>query len=299
MRKLLIGLLMAGAVIAPGVASAQDGREGRNRHEQREDNQGGRQARSEQRAARIEARQQQVQSAPAQVQVAQRDYRGRRGGDGSNDGGWRGQRSDSGNAGGWRGQRGGNDGGNWRGQRGNVNAQSQGSVGGWQGPAGTENSRDAQRYNRRAQENALRYGTQEQRREVYQERRDDRRNWRYGGNGNDRRDWQQGRNDRRDWNRGWRNDRRYAWQDWRYQNRNLFRLPPYYSPYRNYGYQRFGIGLFLDSLFYDQRYWIGDPYYYRLPPAPPGTQWVRYYNDVLLVDVYSGEVIDAIYDFFW
>lgn len=297
MRKLLIGVLMAGAVIAPGMASAQGG-EPRNRHEQREDrapaarNDGPRQqARSEQRAARMEARQQQrVQSAPAEVQVAQRD--GRRGGRG--DGGWRGN---GGNNGGQTGQSYGNY-QRGRGDRGG-NGPNQGSVGGWQGPSGTENSSDARRYNRRAQENAIRYGNQEQRREAFQERREDRRDWRQDRRG-DRRDWrQERRSDRRDWNRGWRNDRRYAWQDWRYQNRNLFRLSPYYSPYRNYGYQRFGIGLFLDSLFFDQRYWIGDPYYYRLPPAPPGTQWIRYYNDVLLVDVYSGEVIDAIYDFFW
>jgi hypothetical protein len=26
---------------------------------------------------------------------------------------------------------------------------------------------------------------------------------------------------------------------------------------------------------------------------------VRYYDDVLLVDMYNGQVIDAIYDFFW
>ena len=28
-------------------------------------------------------------------------------------------------------------------------------------------------------------------------------------------------------------------------------------------------------------------------------RWVRYYDDVLLVDIYSGEVVDVIYDFFW
>jgi hypothetical protein len=326
MRKVLISLLMAGAFIAPGVASAQGG-EPRNRHEQREDNAGSaqndgggqrQQSRSEQRAARMDFRQQQIQSAPAEVQVAQRE--GRRGGRGDGGGNWRGGGGN--NDGGWRGNRGGGNDGGWRGNRGDsAGASSQGSVVGWQGPAGTENSRDAQRYNRRAQENAIRYGTQEQRREAYQERREDRRDWRQDrrddrrdwrddrrgdrrdwryGNRDDRRDWRYDRRtDRRDWNRGWRNDRRYAWQDWRVRNRSLFRLSPYYSPYRNYGYQRFSIGLFLDRLFFDQRYWIDDPFYYRLPPAPPGTQWVRYYNDVLLVDVYSGEVIDAIHDFFW
>ena len=59
------------------------------------------------------------------------------------------------------------------------------------------------------------------------------------------------------------------------------------------------MGVYLDSLFYSNRYWIGDPYYYRLPPAYGPYRWVRYYDDALLVDIYSGEVVDVIYDVFW
>jgi Ni/Co efflux regulator RcnB len=76
-------------------------------------------------------------------------------------------------------------------------------------------------------------------------------------------------------------------------------LRPYYSPYRNYGYNRFSIGITLGRDFYSNRYWINDPWQYRLPQPYPGTRWVRYYNDVLLVDVYNGQVVDVIYDFFW
>ena len=65
-------------------------------------------------------------------------------------------------------------------------------------------------------------------------------------------------------------------------------MPHYYAPYRNHYYSRFSTGFFLQPLFYGSSYWIGNPYDYRLPPAPPGTQWVRYYNDVLLVDIYLG-----------
>ena len=101
------------------------------------------------------------------------------------------------------------------------------------------------------------------------------------------------------WNRNWRNDNRYDWQRYRSANRYRYHLPRYYSPYRGYGYSRFSIGFFLEPLFYSSRYWIADPWYYRLPPAYPGTRWVRYYDDALLVDVYSGEVIDVIYSFFW
>ena len=106
------------------------------------------------------------------------------------------------------------------------------------------------------------------------------------------------RQDRRDWNRNWRSDRRYDWQRWRYQNRNIFRLGSYYAPYRH-NYSRFSIGFRIGQPFYSSRYWINDPWSYRLPPAYAGTRWVRYYDDVLLVDLYTGEVIDVIYDFFW
>nr|WP_254306070.1 RcnB family protein [Sphingopyxis sp. BSNA05] len=55
----------------------------------------------------------------------------------------------------------------------------------------------------------------------------------------------------------------------------------------------------MGTSFYGSRYWINDPWRYRLPTAYAGTRWIRYYDDVLLVDTYSGEVIDVIYDFFW
>lgn len=192
-----------------------------------------------------------------------------------------------------------------RGPRGDSGAPSQTVRDAWQGNA---NDRARSRYERQAAENALRYGTSDQRREVRedirndrvdvprstlrdirQDRREDRRDWR-----NDR------RGDRREWRRDWRNDRRYDWNSYRNQNRFIFRVNPYYSPYGyGYGYRRFGIGSILDSLLFGRNYWIGDPWQYRLPPAPPGYQWVRYYNDVILVDTWNGRVVDVIYDFFW
>lgn len=102
------------------------------------------------------------------------------------------------------------------------------------------------------------------------------------------------------WDRGWRQDRRYDWQNYRSRYRSLYRAPRYYAPYGwGYGYRRFSIGFMLwNGLFADQ-YWISDPYYYRLPPAYGSLRWVRYYNDALLVDVRTGYVVDALYDFFW
>lgn len=104
----------------------------------------------------------------------------------------------------------------------------------------------------------------------------------------------------RNWNREWRGDRRYNWQGYRNQYRNNYRQPRYYNPYGyGYGYQRFGIGIYLNSLFFSSRYWINDPYEYRLPAAPYGYRWIRYYDDVLLVDQRNGYVVDVIHNFFW
>jgi Ni/Co efflux regulator RcnB len=102
------------------------------------------------------------------------------------------------------------------------------------------------------------------------------------------------------WNNSWRNDRRYDWRGYRSSNRNIYRLPRYYAPSGwGYGYRRFGIGFTLNSILFSSSYWINDPYYYRLPEVDGPYRWVRYYNDALLVDIYSGEVVDTIYDIFW
>lgn len=123
-----------------------------------------------------------------------------------------------------------------------------------------------------------------------------RNGWNGGNRGYDRRD----NGNRGRWNRDWRNDRGYDWQSYRNYNRNAFNLPRYYAPYGwNYGYRRFSVGLTLSSLLFSQSYWIDDPEYYRLPPAYWPYQWVRYYNDALLVDTTNGYVVDTVYDIFW
>jgi hypothetical protein len=106
-------------------------------------------------------------------------------------------------------------------------------------------------------------------------------------------------NDQRRWDNNWRRDNRYNWQHYRSSNRNVFRLGRYYAPYNNWNYRRLSIGFSLQPLFYSSNYWLDDPWQYRLPEAYGPYRWVRYYDDVLLVDVYSGEVVDVIYDFFW
>lgn len=142
------------------------------------------------------------------------------------------------------------------------------------------------------------------------QRRDRQRNWdRERGWDRSDADWRDFGGDqwrsaeRRDWgsrwNRGWREDGRYDWSRWRSANRNLYRLPRYYSPYGGAGYRRFGPGAALDPIFFGQNYWLSDPFVYRLPPTYAPYRWVRYYNDALLVDIRQGLVVDMVYDIFW
>ena len=100
------------------------------------------------------------------------------------------------------------------------------------------------------------------------------------------------------WNTNWHSDRRYNWRDYRNRHRSVFRLGIYYDPF-GWNYQRYGIGWRLWPSYYDSSYWLNDPYMYDLPYAPWPYKWVRYYDDALLVNVFTGQVVDVMYDFFW
>jgi len=134
----------------------------------------------------------------------------------------------------------------------------------------------------------------------------DRGQWAQGGDhgqwnrGGDNRGWHGDDHDHGRWNRDWRRDARYNWQSYRDYNRDFFHVGAYYNPYGyGFGYQTFGVGFFIDAPFYSNDYWINDPYDYRLPEAYGDTRWIRYYNDVVLVDIDTGEVLDVIHNFFW
>lgn len=100
------------------------------------------------------------------------------------------------------------------------------------------------------------------------------------------------------WNGNWRHNHRYDWYNWRRKNRWLFSLGFYSDPF-GWGYSPYSVGWRMWPSYYSQNYWLNDPWQYRLPYAPPGTRWVRYYDDAILVDTWSGQVVDVIYDFFW
>ena len=100
------------------------------------------------------------------------------------------------------------------------------------------------------------------------------------------------------WGTQWRGDRRYDWQDWRRHHHSSFHIGFYLDPF-GFGYQRMGYGWQLFPSYYQSSYWLRDPWQYRLPPVYGPYRWVRYYDDALLVDTWSGEVVDVIYNFFW
>jgi Ni/Co efflux regulator RcnB len=105
------------------------------------------------------------------------------------------------------------------------------------------------------------------------------------------------RRDNVHWNTDWRNNRHYDWHNYRNHHRSQFHLGFYIDPF-SWGYQPFSIGYRMWPAYYGNQYWI-DPAMYGLPYPPPGAAWVRYYNDVMLIDLYSGTVLDAIPGFFW
>ncbi|MFC3440184.1 RcnB family protein [Sphingobium rhizovicinum] len=121
-------------------------------------------------------------------------------------------------------------------------------------------------------------------------------NWNNGRRYDDRTRW----SNQRRWDNGWRQDRRYDWYSYRSRYGDQYRMGRYYAPRGwDYGYRRFSVGIFLNSLLYSNSYWLDDPYSYRLPPAYGSLRWIRYYDDALLVDVRDGYVVDVINNFFW
>ena len=96
----------------------------------------------------------------------------------------------------------------------------------------------------------------------------------------------------------WRGDRRYDWRHHRERNRHLFHLGWYHDPF-GWGYRRFNIGWSIGPSYWSDRYWLQDPWQWRLPSVYGSYRWIRYYDDALLVDLRTGRVVDVIPDFFW
>ncbi|PZN93925.1 MAG: hypothetical protein DCF31_11040 [Alphaproteobacteria bacterium] len=91
-----------------------------------------------------------------------------------------------------------------------------------------------------------------------------------------------------------RRDVQQARQELREDQRDLRNRQAYVAPYRNWSYRPVAPGYRLQPGFYGQRYVVANPSFYRLRPAARNQQWVRYGNDLLLVNVRNGRVIQVV-----
>lgn len=126
------------------------------------------------------------------------------------------------------------------------------------------------------------------RRDIREEQRDVREAQRHG----DRRDVREERRDVREARREYRED----WRDYRKQNRDVYRRGNWRSSYR---YRAFHPGTRIERGYWSPRYVIDNPRRYRLPPAGGNLRWVRHYDDVLLINIRTGRVVEVHRGFFW
>lgn len=87
------------------------------------------------------------------------------------------------------------------------------------------------------------------------------------------------------------------WQQFREANEELYRLPAYQAP-RGQRYQRTTTGAQLAPAFYAETYYIKDFAAYRLPAPGKSQQYIRYGNDVLLMNIRTGTVLRVYRAFF-
>ena len=111
-------------------------------------------------------------------------------------------------------------------------------------------------------------------------------------------DYREARRDMRDLHNA-RQEYREDWRDYRRAHGDVFRGPAYVGP-RGYRYRPVAVGYRFAPGYYGRNYWVNDYARYRLPRPGYGYQrWVRYGNDVVLVDIRTGRVLRVYNRFFY
>ena len=99
-------------------------------------------------------------------------------------------------------------------------------------------------------------------------------------------------------------DRRYEHDEHgRHEHRGPMREHGYFNSgryERPHGWyvHRWTYGERLPRAFWARDYWINDWWSFDLRTPPYGYEWVRYGDDALLVNIYTGEVLEVAYDVF-
>lgn len=128
-------------------------------------------------------------------------------------------------------------------------------------------------------------------REVRESRRDLQEARRYGDRGDIRDARQELREDRR--------EARGDWRDYRRSHGDVYRRGAYRGP-SGYRYRPVTVGYRFQPGYYGRNYWINDYRTYRLAaPRYRHQRWIRYGNDVVLVDTRSGRAVQVHNRFFY
>jgi Nickel/cobalt transporter regulator len=124
----------------------------------------------------------------------------------------------------------------------------------------------------------------------------------------DQRNWDRDRGGRPGVNPDWRRDGRdggrsvQRWERGRYPpvywSQQRYRFGAYRAPYGYYS-RAWAFGDFLPRGWYAEDYWLNDFLDFGLPYPPPGFEWVRVGGDALLVDRYSGRIVQVVRGIFW
>ena len=77
-----------------------------------------------------------------------------------------------------------------------------------------------------------------------------------------------------------------------------FHAPAYHQP-QGYYVHHWTWGETLPPAFWVRDYWLTDYVVFDLFPPPPGAVWVRVGPDALLIDQFSGEIIEVEYNVFY
>jgi Ni/Co efflux regulator RcnB len=115
--------------------------------------------------------------------------------------------------------------------------------------------------------------------------------------GHDRHGHSQVRHDQRDY----RSDRHHARTDRRHFSRNTaYRArSAYFAPIRNWSYRPVNVGYRLQPAFYGSRYYLSDYGAYHVRAPGRWQRWIRYGNDLLLVNIRTGRVLQVIHYAGW
>ena len=73
----------------------------------------------------------------------------------------------------------------------------------------------------------------------------------------------------------------------------------YVAPYRHWSYRPVRVGYRLQSPFYGSRYYINDYGMYRVRAPGHWQRWIRYGDDLLLVNVRTGRVLQVVHYNYW